>query len=90
MQQKKSPNWHIADIAVGFTAMAIRLLVLFAVIGLGYLVYIQLGPKWFHVYIFAAIATRLHFELVWIERYYDENPVESDGDDRPENPFRKR
>ena len=85
-------GWHLNDVAVSIIAMVIRLVVLFAVIGIAYAVYASLGAGWFYVFVFAAIAVRLHLELSWIERHFAEaEDADSRSKDEPKpNPFRKR
>lgn len=85
--QRPSFFSHMQGIAIGIIVMTLRLVVLFAVLGAGYAVYVHLGVKWFHVFIFAAIAVRLHLEIVWIERHFAN---EGSADRTAENPFRKR
>lgn len=80
---------HFGGIATGIIGFAIRMVLLFAVMGAGYTVYTWLGTKWFHVFVFATIAAMLHFELLRIDRHFDAQedlPKEED----PPNPFRKR
>ncbi len=86
MEPKRNKFWHLNGIAAGFAAFAFRIFVLFAVIGAGVEIYNLLGVKWFYVYVFAAIAVRLHFDLAWIER----NHPRQDDKEEEENPFRKR
>ena len=89
MEPKRNKFWHLHGLAGGFAAFAFRIMLVFAVIGVGVEVYQWLGTKWFYVYVFAAIAVRLHFDLAWIEKNHphgEEEPEEK----KPENPFRKR
>jgi hypothetical protein len=79
---------HLGGIAIGLIAMALRLGLLFAVMGAAGWIYLNLGSDWFYVFIFAIIAARLHFELRWIERNFDSG--EAEGDNSGDNPFRKR
>lgn len=71
-------------------AMCLRLVALFAVMGLGYLIYEYLGLRWFYVFIFAVIALRIHLELEWVERHSREIEENDARERNQENPFRKR
>ena len=74
-------------IVISIIAMTARLVVLFTLIGVAYAIFTHFGAKWFYVFIFAAIAVRLHLELSWIERHFDAR--EARQKEEP-NPFRKR
>ena len=89
MEPKRNKFWYLNGMAKGFSAFAFRISLVFAVIGVGFEVYELFGAKWFYVYVFAAIAVRLHFDLAWIEKNHpNEDGVQED--EKPENPFRKR
>jgi hypothetical protein len=85
--QKRPHGWELNGVVITVIAMAARLVVLFALIGLAYAIYMHFGAKWFYVFIFAAIAVRLHLELTWIERHFEQR--DSKSAEEP-NPFRKR
>ena len=85
--QKRPHGLELNGVVITVIAMAARLVVLFALIGLAYAIYMHFGAKWFYVFIFAAIAVRLHLELTWIERHFEQR--DSKPAEEP-NPFRKR
>ena len=85
--QKRPHGLELNGVVITVIAMAARLVVLFALIGLAYAIYMHFGAKWFYVFIFAAIAVRLHLELTWIERHFEQR--DSKSAEEP-NPFRKR
>jgi hypothetical protein len=87
MHRKRSFGWHLNGLVIGTIAMAMRLIVLFAVIGLAYAIFMHFGARWFYVFIFAAMAFRLHLELSWIERHFSE---QEEAREQKPNPFRKR
>lgn len=77
-------------ILYGVAILALRLALIFAVIGAGYAVHEQLGARWFHVFVFLAIAVRLHLELRWIEKNVPPGVHPPEKPDPKDNPFRKR
>jgi hypothetical protein len=90
MRMRRPLSWHVRGIVNGLIAMTLRLTLLFAVMAAGYWIYTGLGAKWFYVFIFAMIAARLHFEILWIERNYPESTEDNNQNPPAENPFRKR
>ena len=85
------PDWHGKEIANGFLVLAVRVAAVFAIIGLGYSVYELFGMGWFHVFVFAAIAFRLHWELRQIERMdFNEEDERREAEEEASHPFRKR
>lgn len=76
-------------IVTGLIRFVLRIVLLFTVMGVGYAVYTWFGTKWFHVFVFAAIALMLHLELLWIDRHFETDDDSSPKEDPP-NPFRKR
>lgn len=60
----------------GVIAIVMRLCAMFVVVGAGYWTLMHLGPDWFRVYIIAALAACLHFELARIDREF---PPEDEG-----------
>ncbi|MEC9342718.1 MAG: hypothetical protein VYD64_02615 [Pseudomonadota bacterium] len=72
------PAPYGAGIVTGFLVLALRLALVFAVMGAGFFVHESLGVEWFRVYVFAALAAGLHFELRRIDREFP--PGADDGD----------
>ena len=70
MERNRPPSSHGFEIAIGLAIIGLRLLIVYAVIWAGYLVYAHFGVGWFKVYVFSAIAAGLHFELKRIDREY--------------------
>ena len=75
MDERRPPASNGAGIVIGAAILGLRLLIVFAVMGVGYLVIEHFGGAWFKVYVFAVMAAALHFELERIDREY---PPESD------------
>jgi hypothetical protein len=70
MDDRRPPSSHGVEIVIGAAMLGLRLILVFAVMGAGYLVHKHLGIEWFKVYVFAAIAAGLQVELNRIDREY--------------------
>jgi len=70
MDEQRPPEMEGAGIVTGVAILGLRLALIFAVMGAGYYVHEHFGLEWFKVYVFAAIAAGLHFELKRIDREF--------------------
>lgn len=86
----RDPDGPPPGVASVAAILALRLVLLFAVIGSGWAVYEHFGSRWFHVFVFLAIAVRLHLEIRWIEKHVPPGIHPEHEARRREHPFRKR